>query len=83
MPSFVIKTNPRGPQRKPLVVVIGTRVSKKATERNLLRRRIKAIMQPIVRKLERDFVVIVKPGAERLTYQELKNEIEKKLVINN
>lgn len=79
MSSFVLKTEPRGSKKKPPVIVVGGRVSKKAVKRNLLKRRIKAILQPIAGKSERNLIVIVKPEAAEKTYQELKEEIETKI----
>lgn len=36
-------------------------------------------MQPVVRSSKHDFVVIVKPEAIKLTYQELKREVKRKI----
>jgi len=77
--SLVVKTKPRNSQKEPLVIVVGTRVSKKATTRNLLKRRIRAIMRPVMKNRINDYVIIVKPETTKLTYLELKEEIESKI----
>ncbi|MDP3724969.1 MAG: ribonuclease P protein component [Nanoarchaeota archaeon] len=66
-----------------LTVVVGTKVSKKATERNKIRRRVRAIMRDKKKDEGKEYVVIAHPGAKTLSFQELKNEIEKQLLIPN
>ncbi len=79
MPPVIIRIKQAGTQKKPLVIAIGKKISKKATERNLLKRRIKAIMQPIIKGSGHDFIITVKPEAINLTYRELKKELERKV----
>lgn len=79
MTALVIKTRPRTPNAKLLLIAVSTKVSKKATARNLIKRRIRAIMKPILKYSEYTYLVIVKPEAIKLNYQELKNELFKKI----
>jgi len=81
MPSIiVIKQKLKTLEKKRLVIIIGKRVSKKAVRRNKLRRRIRAIMQLAMKNPNKDYTVIVKPGAEDLTYPELKEEIKHQIL---
>ena len=76
---LTIKTNPRGFQKKPLVVVVGKAVSKKAVVRNRTKRRISSIIRPLLRTLLRDVTVIVRAGAAEADFEALKKEITSKL----
>ncbi len=59
---------------RPLFVLVGKNVSKKASERNLLRRRVKSILSRFgIQK--RGFVVVVKPDARMVSFEELKNAL--------
>ena len=59
------------------MIIAGVAVSKKATERNLLKRRVKAIMRPIMKETpQKDFTIILHSEAKKLSYNELKNTIE-------
>ena len=80
MKAITVK-NQKNTERK-LTIVVGTNVSKKAVERNKIRRRVRAIMQKEARK-EKRYVVIAHPEAKNLLFQELKNQIERQLVISN
>lgn len=83
MPSVVIKIKKRSDQRTQLVIVVGKNTARKATERNLLKRRIRAIMQPYVHKRQGDgFIVVARPGSAALSFRELKQKIEKQLILN-
>ena len=62
-------------EKRPLTIIVGLNVSKKAVERNKVRRRIRAIM----RNKEGKYVIIVHPGATTILFQELKQQIEKQL----
>src|SRR3989344_2002038 len=65
----------RDKNERPLTIIVGLNVSKKAVERNKVRRRIRAIM----RNKEGKYVIIVHPGATTISFQELKQQIEKQL----
>lgn len=85
MSFVVVKKKPGGSQEKPLFIVLKKAEYKKATKRNLIRRRIKSIMNPLVAKREKNnhYCVIVKPGADMVSFQELKNEILRQLNAGN
>lgn len=69
---FFVKRG-RAPGR-PLFVSVGRNVSKKASERNLLRRRIKSIASQLGIQ-GKEFVIVVKPGARMVSFEELKNAV--------
>jgi len=81
MASLIIKKKPKFSNvKKSLLIVVNTKVSKKATVRNLLKRRIRAIMRPFLKNdNQNNYVIIVKPEAVKLSYQDLKKEILEKL----
>lgn len=84
MPFVVIKKKPSGSQKKPLFIVIKKTEYKKATERNLIKRRIRSVMNPFTKKQKRnDYCVIVKPGVNVVSFQELKNEMLRQLNAGN
>ena len=75
MPAVIIKKE-KGRAAKRLVIVIGKKVSPKATERNRLKRRIRAILTEHCKKTKDAYKVIVKPEAKNLSFEELKREVE-------
>jgi ribonuclease P protein component len=78
MPQAVlVKKFRKGFQKKPLFIITGTSVSKRAVDRNRIRRRIRAIMAPVMKEQQNDYAIIVKRGALALSYQNLKEEILK------
>ncbi len=77
MSNLVVKTKPRGSQARRLFLAVGKAVAKKAVARNLLKRRLRAIMKPLLKDENRDFLVIARPGAAEASFRELKNEIMK------
>ncbi len=79
MSNLVVRVKPRGSQAKRLFLAVGTAVSKKAVVRNLLKRRLRAVMRPILKDNKEDFLVIAKPGAQLLTFAELKEEVGRKI----
>jgi ribonuclease P protein component len=84
MTGLAIKTKSRNSRDKPLLLIaVSAKVSKKAVVRNFLKRRIRAIMRPIVKDSKFDYFIIVKPEATKMNYQELKNEVFNKLLITN
>ncbi len=62
-------------------VIVSTKISKKATERNLLKRRLRELLKVSSDKLPTsyDFVLYTKKGIQNLSFQELKKEFEKLL----
>ncbi|HXF44236.1 MAG TPA: ribonuclease P protein component [Candidatus Paceibacterota bacterium] len=58
-----------------MVISIGKGVARKAVTRNLLKRRIRAVMRPILKEKEGYFSVIARPGAAEATFADIKREI--------
>mgnify|MGYP001569757848 CR=1 FL=1 len=69
-------------QKKPVIVIVGSTVAKKATDRNLIRRRVRAIITPIAKARKKSFVAIAKPEAKKASFYDLKSEIDKQLTID-
>ncbi len=79
MRTLTIRTNPHGFQKKPLIVVVGKAVSKKAVERNLVKRRISSIVRPLLEKLPYEVTIIARAGAVKAGFHGLQEEIQAKL----
>ncbi len=75
MAGFFVKTKPRGFQKKPLIISLSKKNIKKATERNLLKRRIRTIMRPVLNNSKLDYTIIVKKEAANMRFGEIKKEI--------
>ncbi|MDP2704583.1 MAG: ribonuclease P protein component [bacterium] len=78
MPAVIIKKEKEQTDKK-IVIVVSKKVSPKATERNRLKRRIRAILAERCKETKDAYKVIVKPEAKKLSFDELKQEIEKQL----
>ena len=76
MIPLVIKYVPRGEGKRPLTVVVSTKVSKRATERNRIKRQIKEIMRSRIKKDIHDYTIIIRPAARGLSYSELSRCVE-------
>jgi ribonuclease P protein component len=74
MALVIVKKVPKN-QGKPLKVIISKGAVKSAVGRNLLKRRIRAIMRPATAEPEDAFIVIARPGAADLSYDELRKEL--------
>ena len=63
-------------------IVVSQKVSKKATVRNKVKRRIKAIVKQRLPKIKKgtDLVLIAKPGLETKDFQEIEGIIDKLLL---
>ena len=63
-------------------IVISTKVSKKAVERNKLKRQFRAILRELDEKIIRgfDLVIIVSPTAKNQEYELIKSEVKKTLL---
>jgi ribonuclease P protein component len=77
MGLFVIKKKKGGSQKKPLFIVVKATEIKQASKRNLLRRRIKSVFNN--GKRENDYIVIAKKGADMVSFEQIKKEIESQL----
>jgi len=81
MSSFVVKKDPKSSEG--FKIVLGKSVVKKAAHRNLLKRRIRAVLRPIVGDARSGFVIIVRPGANHLTFEQIKEELTRTIVSIN
>ena len=79
MTRLIIKKRKPKPSKRSLIVTVSTKVAKNATERNRIKRRIRAIMAPIIKRTGTAYTIIAKPEAKAATFEELKTEIEEKL----
>ena len=78
--SLTFRIAPQGEDRsRPsrFAFVVSAKVSKKAVERNLLRRRIREIVRKALPSIKSglDVLVITKPNARTLSFQELEQEV--------
>ncbi|MCL4399725.1 ribonuclease P protein component [Patescibacteria group bacterium] len=60
------------------IIAVGKSVSKKATERNLIKRRIRAVLRS-AKNSPASLFVVAKPGVLSLNFNELKKEIENQI----
>ncbi len=74
MDCLVVKKNQS--QKQPLIIVVSSKVSKKATVRNLIKRRLRSILKPYIDQGLR-LKIIVLPPAAGLDFLTLKKEIER------
>lgn len=79
MPELVVKVSSSENSGGSITVVIGKNVSKRATERNRLRRRLRAIVKEIPVLRGKNTVVIARPGALTLPFPLLKSEFERRV----
>jgi ribonuclease P protein component len=77
--NFLIKTKPLGCDVKPVAVSVGKNVFKKASGRNLIKRRVRAILYPISKQEKKSFLVIVKSPVTGKTFGEIKEELIKQI----
>ena len=75
-PSFVIKYSPSKASYARFGVSCGLRISKKATERNLLKRRIFEIIGVCAESMQSgDYVIIAKPAIQKQSFVSIRNEL--------
>ncbi|MFB6212794.1 MAG: ribonuclease P protein component [Candidatus Magasanikbacteria bacterium] len=79
MNSLFVKKKPKGSQDKSPLIIVSKDVSKKATKRNLIKRRIRGVFRDFIESDNYDYTVIVNPEAENFSFWELKNEIEQQI----
>lgn len=72
-----VKKNSNGGSRKS-VIVVSKKVAPKASDRNLMRRRIRSVIHPFEGKGSR-FFVVAKPGVFGLSFKELQKEVESQI----
>ncbi len=79
--SLTFRIAPQGTDRSlptRFAFVVSTKVSKKAVERNLLRRRLREIIRAELPQLKTglEVLIIARPQARQLDFQALKQEVE-------
>lgn len=80
MPPFVIRIKIRDLRARRFVVSVSKKVLKKAVDRNLVKRRFRAILLPFVKKNKnRTIMIIAKQGILETSFRDLKDQIEKTL----
>ncbi len=60
------------------VIVVSKKVAPKASDRNLMRRRIRSIIRPLEGEKSR-FFIVAKAGASGLSFKELQEEVESQI----
>ncbi len=75
-------TRNQDPQISKIGISISRKVSKKAVERNLIKRRIRAVFRYLLPKINSSWliVIIVKPEAKECKYEHFLRELEKLLI---
>jgi ribonuclease P protein component len=73
-----LKACPNGLDVSRVGIVVSTKVAKKATQRNLIKRRLREIVRLKMDQIKKsyDLMMIARPGLADLKYQELKREVE-------
>ncbi len=67
------------------IIIVSSKVFKKATERNLIRRKIKSIFQSINKEdgNRGSYAIIVRKGINNVNFKELKEEIRRRVLVKN
>lgn len=61
------------------LIIVNKKYSKKAVERNKIKKRIREILKELVKNNKEKYKLIVKKELKSFSYQELKEEISKKI----
>ncbi len=72
MPSFILRKSPS--EKVVFVISVSKKVAKKAVTRNLIKRRIRPILRTFSLK-PATYLLIAKPGADKIKGEELKREL--------
>lgn len=72
-----------GSLKKPVMVVVGRGTAKRAVQRNLLKKRIKAILQPVFKECGNNYLIRVRPETAQASFTELRKVIWEKLKISS
>jgi ribonuclease P protein component len=79
-PYFVLKTVP-GNESARITVVVSVKVSKRAVDRNRLKRVIRETIRPDIQNFKPgNYAILVKPAAMKITSSELREQVAKSLV---
>jgi ribonuclease P protein component len=75
MNSFYLRVKPA--DKAKVIISVSKKVSKKAVERNLIKRRIRPIIREFLPKLKPgEYFIIANQGAEKVKGKELRKELE-------
>lgn len=76
-PYLSLKIAPTIENQSRFAFVVSSKVSKKAVERNKIKRRARSIVQKNLSKIKKQInaIIFFKKGAEKMTFQELEKEI--------
>ena len=72
---FTLKVISHKPSSRRVVCVVPKTAVKKAVKRNLIKRRIRAILEPLLRTTPDDFVVVTRKGIEGVVFGELRRDL--------
>lgn len=78
MLHFYLRTLPSDKLR--LTASVSKKVAKKAVERNLIKRRVRAVTQKFKELPAKFYIIVAKPGAEKIKGAALKNELAELLL---
>ena len=73
--EFVVKNKKIRGEKPKVFASVGKSVFKRAVERNLLKRRLRAVLLPIARANKTDVSVYVRGKAERIDFAKLKTRV--------
>jgi ribonuclease P protein component len=80
MPHFSLRTSLS--DRPKLIISVSKKVAKKAVTRNLIKRRVRAVVKPLLPKLPpKAYLLVARPGAEEIRGAALKEELAELLKI--
>ena len=75
MPHFSLRKS--GSDKTRVIISVSKKISKKAVERNRVKRRVRAYMRGLSKKLEPgSYLIIAKPGAGEIKGKILENELK-------
>lgn len=79
-PYFVLKIAPNAEMAK-ITVVVSVKVSKRAVDRNRIKRVIRETIRPNIGNFKPgNYAILVKPSVMKITTQELREQVNKSLV---
>ena len=81
--AVILKVVARTAGDRRAVISVSKRVLKSAAARNLIKRRIRVILQPLLSQAVGKLVVTVRQDAAHLSFQELKQELLREAKRNN
>lgn len=79
MARIIVKEKNKKKDNKSLIVVAGVKFSKKATDRNKIKRQIRSIFKELTNNNNKQYTIIVTPAARNMSFSELKEEIKKQI----